>query len=103
MDITEAKAQLIALNNKKTASLGWLIVVGGFCCSLVWAAVAPLDKGVAVNGKIIVSGHRKVVQHPSGGIIDKIFVKEGQKVIAGETVIQLNDITWKTQQQSLYV
>lgn len=103
VDTSEVTAQLQALDNKKPARLGWLIVLGGFCCSLLWAALAPLDKGVAVNGKIIVSGHRKVVQHPNGGIVDKIFVEEGQKVTAGEIVMQLNDTTWKTQQQSLYV
>lgn len=99
----DATAQILALDNRKPARLGWLIVLGGFCCFLFWAALAPLDKGVAVSGKIIVSGHRKVVQHPTGGIIDKIFVEEGQKVTAGEIVVQLNDTVWKTQQQSLYV
>jgi protease secretion system membrane fusion protein len=43
-----------------------LLGFGGF---LVWAALAPLDKGVALSGSLVVAGNRQAVQHPGGGVI----------------------------------
>ncbi|ABE46801.1 HlyD family efflux transporter periplasmic adaptor subunit [Polaromonas sp. JS666] len=70
--------------------LGWLVVllgVGGF---LLWASIAPLDKGVPVSGTVISDGNRKSVQHPTGGIVDQMLVKEGDTVTEGQLVARLN-------------
>jgi len=69
--------------------LGWLVLLGGFGAFLVWAIFAPLDKGVPVNGTVIVFGQRLTLQSPSAGVIDQILVKEGQRITAGATVMRL--------------
>lgn len=72
------------------ARVGWLIVLIGFAGFIAWAAFAPLDKGVPVNGTIIVSGHRKAVEHPTGGIIDRIHVQDGDHVESGQVLVSMN-------------
>ena len=84
-------SNVLQLDDTRYSRLGWLLMLGGFLGFLGWAALAPLDKGVAVSGKVMVSGHRKVVQHPSGGIVERIDVRDGDKVAAGQVLIRLKE------------
>ena len=84
-------SNVLQLDDTRYSRLGWLLMLGGFLGFLGWAALAPLDKGVAVSGKVMVSGHRKVVQHPSGGIVERIDVRDGDKVVAGQVLIRLKE------------
>lgn len=60
---------------------------------LIWAMLAPLDNGVHVSGTVVVQGNRKAVQHPQGGIIDKILVKEGSVVKQGTPLLRINPLS----------
>lgn len=62
--------------------------VGGF---FLWAATAPLDEGVPVQGSITVEGERKTVQPAAGGVVAKVHVKESQDVKKGDVLIELDD------------
>lgn len=75
-----------------------LIGLGGF---LLWAALAPLDKGVAANGTVIVTGHRKTVQAPISGIVEKISVQEDATVAEGQALIYLNGVQSQAQLAAL--
>ena len=68
---------------------GAIIAILFFVILLGWAALAPLDAGVYAQGSIAVSGNRQAVQHRSGGTIGEILVREGQKVKAGQTLIEM--------------
>ena len=94
-------SNVLQLDDTRYARLGWLLMLGGFLGFLAWAALAPLDKGVAVSGKVMVSGHRKVVQHPSGGIVERIDVRDGDSVQAGQVLIRLKETPLLGQAQSL--
>ncbi|XMB49659.1 HlyD family type I secretion periplasmic adaptor subunit [Pseudomonas fluorescens] len=94
-------SNVLALDDKKYSRLGWWLVLGGFAGFLGWAALAPLDKGVAVPGKVMVSGHRKAVQHPSGGIVERIQVRDGDRVSAGQVLLRLKQTPLRGQMQSL--
>ncbi|KTD57235.1 HlyD family type I secretion periplasmic adaptor subunit [Legionella shakespearei] len=70
---------------------GWIILsvfLGGF---LLWSLLFHLDTGAIANGRFIILGERKVVQHLEGGIVKQINIEEGQKVEAGEVLLQLED------------
>jgi protease secretion system membrane fusion protein len=71
---------------------GWWIVIAGIGGFLLWASVAPLDKGVPLSGTVIVSTNRKAIQHPTGGTVDAILVKEGDHVKAGQELVHLNGV-----------
>jgi protease secretion system membrane fusion protein len=77
--------------------LGWWIVLAGFCGFILWASLAPLDKGVPVPGTVIVSSRLQAVQHQTGGIIDNILVKEGEHVKVGQVLARMNDVQIKAQ------
>jgi protease secretion system membrane fusion protein len=68
------------------------VILVAFVAFLVWAFTAPLDSGAVVNGTVVVQGSRKAVQHPNGGVVEKIFVKEGDKVAQGDVVLQINPL-----------
>jgi protease secretion system membrane fusion protein len=74
------------------ARAGWLIVllgVGGF---LVWALLAPLDKGVPMMGTVAKESNRQSVQHQTGGTIKQILVRDGDVVKAGQVLVRMNPI-----------
>ncbi|QXI29314.1 HlyD family type I secretion periplasmic adaptor subunit [Pseudomonas vanderleydeniana] len=96
-----ASATVLSLDDKRYSRLGWVLLFCGFAGFLGWAALAPLDKGVAVSGKVMVSGHRKVVQHPAGGIVERIEVRDGDRVVAGQVLIRLKETPALSQVQSL--
>lgn len=68
---------------------GSIIAFLFFVVLLGWAALAPLDAGVYAQGTIAVSGNRQAVQHRTGGTIGAILVREGQRVRAGQTLIEM--------------
>jgi protease secretion system membrane fusion protein len=74
-------------NEQSYARMGWLLVLLALGGALLWAALAPLDQGVAVPSTVIISGQRKSVQHPVGGVVKTILVHDGQQVAAGEPLM----------------
>jgi len=69
---------------------GWLLIMTGLMGFLLWASLAPLDKGVPVNGHLIVEGQRKSLFHPNGGQIEQILVRDGDQVLSGDVLVRLN-------------
>ncbi|MFC0253426.1 HlyD family type I secretion periplasmic adaptor subunit [Massilia consociata] len=72
--------------------LGWIIVllgVGGF---LLWALLAPLDKGVPLSGTVAKESNRQAVQHQSGGTVQEILVRNGDVVKAGQVLVRMNAV-----------
>ena len=68
----------------------WAIIIffGGF---LAWASLVPLEEGVPTVGKVVVDTKRKAVQHSTGGVIDTIYVKEGDFVEKDQLLMKLKD------------
>ena len=69
-----------------------VVSVGG------WAATTPIGGAVIASGFVVVESNIKKVQHPTGGIVAEINVKNGNVVNAGDVVISLDE---KTQIQAL--
>jgi protease secretion system membrane fusion protein len=68
------------------------VVTVAFTIFVVWAVIAPLDQGVVIQGTVVVQGSRKAVQHPSGGVVSEILVREGDEVIEGDVVLKINPL-----------
>jgi HlyD family secretion protein len=60
-----------------------------------WAATAQLAGAVIAPGTIVVETNVKKVQHPTGGVVGEILVKEGGPVEAGQVVLRLDDTVTK--------
>jgi protease secretion system membrane fusion protein len=66
--------------------------LGFFAVFLAWAFLAPIDAGVTVQGSVSVLGNRKSVQHPTGGVVEEINVKEGAQVQQGDVLVRINPL-----------
>ncbi len=66
------------------AGLGLVVGVGG------WAAATSLAGAVVAHGIFVVESYVKKVQHPTGGVVGEILVREGQQVQAGDVVMRLD-------------
>jgi HlyD family secretion protein len=60
-----------------------------------WATTAQLAGAVIAPGTLVVESNVKKVQHPTGGIVGEILVKEGGEVEAGQVVLRLDDTVTK--------
>jgi HlyD family secretion protein len=60
-----------------------------------WATTAQLAGAVIAPGTIVVESNVKKVQHPTGGVVGEILVKEGSEVEEGEVVLRLDDTVTK--------
>ncbi|MGF9694024.1 HlyD family type I secretion periplasmic adaptor subunit [Rhizobium sp. 0TCS1.26] len=56
-----------------------------------WGATAPLSGAVIASGSLQVEGRRQKVQHPYGGVVATIEVREGQMVQRGDVLMTLSD------------
>ncbi len=68
---------------------------------LGWAVFLPIKSASIADGTVVLDFNRKTIQHLEGGIIDQIFVREGQIVKEGDVLFYLHDIKAKTEQQIL--
>lgn len=55
-----------------------------------WAAATNLAGAVVASGTFVVDSYVKKVQHPSGGVVGQILVREGDTVNAGDIVMRLD-------------
>src|SRR5947208_8159588 len=57
-----------------------------------WAWTSEFAGAVIAQGQLVVDSNVKKVQHPTGGVVGELRVKEGDKVKAGDIVVRLDDI-----------
>jgi HlyD family secretion protein len=56
-----------------------------------WAATTQIAGALIAQGSIVVDSHVKKVQHPTGGVVGKLYVQDGDHVKAGQVLVQLDD------------
>ncbi|KRC78851.1 secretion protein HylD [Sphingomonas sp. Root241] len=79
------------------------LVIAGlfFVIFLGWAMFARLDAAAYAPGTLVVSGQRQSVQHRDGGVVGKIYVREGQRVERGQLLVQLAAAEVQAQERAL--
>ena len=78
-------------NPWRPARLGFAVIAIFALLLGTWSVAAPLSGAVIANGALQVEGRRQYVQHPYGGVVRKINVREAQQVTKGDVLIQLSD------------
>ena len=76
---------------RKPLIIGLLAILGLFGGVFAWAATSGISGAVLGKGKVEASGQRFAVQHPVGGIVAEILVKNGDRVNSGDVVLRLDD------------
>ena len=101
-DATDEKKELQALMSHDVVMRRGIIVIaialGGF---LAWAMLAPLTEGVVAVGTVVVDTEHKTIQHLEGGIVEKLHVREGSEVQAGDVLIELSETQNRAQLELL--
>jgi HlyD family type I secretion membrane fusion protein len=73
----------------------FFVVLGG------WAAVAPLSSAIIAPGKLMVDSQIKRIQHPDGGIVSEIFVRDGDAVEEGQVLARLENKEARAQEKRM--
>jgi HlyD family secretion protein len=56
-----------------------------------WAATTELAGAVVAAGVVVVNSNVKKIQHPIGGIVKELLVRDGDYVKAGQVIVRLDD------------
>jgi HlyD family secretion protein/adhesin transport system membrane fusion protein len=78
--------------NHRLVTLPIVVLVTIF---IVWASFSEVDELVRGKGKVIPSSQKKILQHLEGGIVEKIYVKEGERVKKGDPIYKLKNSSTK--------
>ncbi len=78
-------------NIRSAVILGGVVTVMLFTLVLGWGGSAPIASASIAQGTVGVEGKTRIVQHLEGGIVRNILVQNGDKIAAGEVIVQLDD------------
>jgi HlyD family secretion protein len=56
-----------------------------------WASTAQISGALIAQGSIVVDTNVKKVQHPTGGVVGELFVRDGDHVKTGDVLIRLDE------------
>jgi HlyD family secretion protein len=93
--MSEGKARGIWPSIKLHLIVGLAVVVvlaGGFGG---WASTAQISGALIAPGAVVVDSNVKKVQHPTGGVVGEVRVRDGDVVKAGDIVVRLDDTVTK--------
>src|SRR3954469_6098860 len=65
-------------------------IAAAVCVALAWACLGHVDIIAGAQGKIIPTGRTKVVQPVEAGIVGAIHVHDGDRVVAGQVLVEFD-------------
>lgn len=75
---------------KRHGRVGLVAVIGLFGGLVAWAAVTEISGAVVAPGSLVVQDNAKRVQHPEGGIVAKLLVRNEDRVEQGQLLAVLD-------------
>jgi HlyD family secretion protein len=93
--MNQAQQQAPALDSSRSirrhvlAGLIIVLVLGGGVGG--WAGTVTLSGALIASGQVVVDSNVKKVQHPTGGIVGELRVRDGDRVKQGDIVVRLDD------------
>jgi len=85
-------------DSPRLARITLWVVCALLVTALVWAKFAVLEEVTTGEGKAIPSSKIQIIQNLEGGIVTEIFVREGQMVDKGDTLLRLDDTRFLSNQ-----
>lgn len=79
-----------ALPPQRVARMVSLGICTMVCIALVFAALVSMDIVVTAQGRVSAAGKSKVIQPLEAGIVKSIAVRDGQAVMAGDVLLELD-------------
>ena len=92
MNSMKAQAPTSALESIRRYTIAGIVVVLILTCGVgVWAAATEISGALIAPGTIVVESNVKKVQHPTGGVVGQLLVRDGDQVKAGDLLVRLDD------------
>lgn len=81
--------ELVEGDTSRSRMIVWIILCT-FMSFFTWAYFFELDEVSSGTGKVVASSKEQIIQSLEGGVLDKLLVKEGDVVQAGQVLAQLD-------------
>ncbi len=81
-----------------TGALVMVLLFGGLGA---WAARTEIAGAVIGQGVVVAESNVKKIQHPTGGVVGEILVRNGTKVEAGDLLLRLDETQTRASQQMI--
>ncbi|WP_300038754.1 HlyD family type I secretion periplasmic adaptor subunit [uncultured Roseobacter sp.] len=86
---SDAKARALRARGPLTIGVLALVILVGVIGA--WSVQARISGAVIASGMIEVQSNRQVLQHPQGGVVGELLVRNGDAVRAGDVVLRFDD------------
>jgi HlyD family secretion protein len=96
-ELEKPSAYKSSMRRSFLAGVSALVLFGGTIG--LWAATSPIAGAVVASGQFVVDSNVKKIQHQQGGIVAVLPVREGDKVKAGDLVLQLDETITRANMQ----
>ena len=81
-----------ALESIRRYIIAGAVVVLVLTCGVgVWATTTPISGALIAPGTVVVESNVKKVQHPTGGVVGELLVRDGDRIKAGDLLVRLDD------------
>ena len=84
-------------SSRKLGKITILLIFGLFG---LWSVFAKIETTITAQGKVITNTYNKTVMHPKGGIIQNVYVKEGDRVEKNQPLLELDGTDFRAQMES---
>jgi HlyD family type I secretion membrane fusion protein len=91
-ELDQGESEIIRLRLRRPILAGSIVVLVLVFGLLLWAFISTISGAVVALAQVRVEGSSKVIKHRDGGIIRRIFVREGQFVRRGQMLMQLDPV-----------
>src|SRR5260370_65403 len=92
VSLSAGQAQRVALARALYGEPCLIVLAGGFGG---WGSTVQISGALIAPGAVVVDSNVKKVQHPTGGVVGEVRVRDGDLVKAGDIVVRLDDTVTK--------
>ncbi len=94
---------LLATQRTSKWRLTAIIIICLIALFLLWAVTSKLEEVAVATGEVVPQEQIQTIQHLEGGIVEKIFVTEGDTVKKGKPLVQLNLTPFMANREELQI
>lgn len=89
--------ETVPTSRKSLSLITGIVLLTVFGIGGTWAATAKLGGALISSGRVFAEGSNYIIQHLEGGIIRTIAIREGERVVAGQTLMELDETATRSQ------
>jgi HlyD family type I secretion membrane fusion protein len=90
VDFLPAAQALVEKEHSPMARTLVYVIAAAFIALLLWMAFSVVEQVASAPAQVRPAGRVKIINHPEGGRVTALYVKEGDTVKAGQTLVELD-------------